>query len=213
MFFIIFCHEQVGRIVTGTGNGIITSTVPVWHSELCKAESRGKFVTVELSTNVVSVFTCLHVHGRDSIPKGGVAVAYWVDYGMSYVDSSAQWRFPIALQILFALTTISLICFLPETPRWLLSHDRDREAGEILLRLHTGQDPALIEKERLEIIAAIVEEREAQEALGGKRCVLFLRTKEIPVLIQAINTAPWPPSSPMENSVSFTELRSALPQW
>ncbi|KAI0933438.1 hypothetical protein AcV5_005585 [Taiwanofungus camphoratus] len=149
----------VGRIVTGTGNGIITSTVPVWHSELCKAESRGKFVTVELSTNV-----------------GGVAVAYWVDYGMSYVDSSAQWRFPIALQILFALTTISLICFLPETPRWLLSHDRDREAGEILLRLHTGQDPALIEKERLEIIAAIVEEREAQEALGGKSAMATIFT-------------------------------------
>lgn len=46
--------SQVGRIITGTGNGIITSTIPVWHAELCRAKSRGKFITVELSTNVVS---------------------------------------------------------------------------------------------------------------------------------------------------------------
>jgi len=44
----------VGRIITGTGNGIITSTIPVWHAELSKAQSRGKFITTELSTNVVS---------------------------------------------------------------------------------------------------------------------------------------------------------------
>lgn len=47
--------DQVGRIITGTGNGIITSTIPVWHAELSKAKSRGKFITTELSTNVVSL--------------------------------------------------------------------------------------------------------------------------------------------------------------
>ena len=45
---------QVGRIVTGTGNGVITSTIPVWHAEMLKPGSRGRFITMELSTNVVS---------------------------------------------------------------------------------------------------------------------------------------------------------------
>lgn len=34
----------VGRIIAGIGNGMNTSTIPVWHSELTKASSRGKGV-------------------------------------------------------------------------------------------------------------------------------------------------------------------------
>lgn len=49
----------------------------------------------------------------------GVMTAYWVDYGMSFVDSEAQFRFPLALQCLFALVTILLMVFLPESPRWV----------------------------------------------------------------------------------------------
>ena len=141
----------VGRIITGTGNGIITSTIPVWHAELSKAKSRGKFITTELSTNV-----------------GGVAVAYWVDYGMSYVDNGAQWRFPIALQIFFALSTIALITFLPETPRWLLSHDRREEAHEILSRLNIHEGPGEVERDLLAIETALAEERLAQAQVGAK---------------------------------------------
>ncbi|EJU02248.1 general substrate transporter [Dacryopinax primogenitus] len=79
----------VGRMITGTGNGIITSSIPVWHAELSKAKSRGKLITTELSTNV--------------------SVAYWVDCGMSFVNNEAAWRFPIALQVFFAVSTIVFI--------------------------------------------------------------------------------------------------------
>lgn len=37
----------VARIVTGLGNGINTSTLGIYQSETCSAESRGKLVTVE----------------------------------------------------------------------------------------------------------------------------------------------------------------------
>ncbi|GAD97952.1 hypothetical protein FG04062.1 [Paecilomyces variotii No. 5] len=141
----------VGRIITGIGNGVITSTIPVWHAELVRATNRGSFITTELSTNV-----------------GGVAVSYWVTYGFGYVDSGAQWRFPIALQIFFALSTIILISFLPETPRWLLNHDRSDEAVQVLQRLHGNEGLEVVERERLEIVTAIVEERLAQESLGQK---------------------------------------------
>jgi hypothetical protein len=47
-----------------------------------------------------------------------VMLAYWVDYGFSYIDSAAQFRFPLALQILFALVTALNLVFLPESPRW-----------------------------------------------------------------------------------------------
>lgn len=43
----------------------------------------------------------------------------FIDYGMSYVDNEAQFRFPIAFQIIFALITMAMMYFLPESPRWV----------------------------------------------------------------------------------------------
>lgn len=38
---------------------------------------------------------------------------------MSYVKNEAQFRFPIALQILFAIVTFFGVLCLPESPRWV----------------------------------------------------------------------------------------------
>ncbi|CAK7207184.1 hypothetical protein SEUCBS139899_009992 [Sporothrix eucalyptigena] len=149
----------IGRIITGLGNGMITSTIPVWHSEMLRAQSRGRFITTELSTNV-----------------GGVAVAYWVDYGLGFCKGPIQWRLPIALQIVFALSTISLISLLPETPRWLLNHDRDDEAMEVLRRLYSEDGEGTADRERVAIVTAIAQERLAQEQLGGKSALRMVFT-------------------------------------
>lgn len=139
----------VGRIVAGLGNGINTATIPVWHSELMKPTSRGKGLSIELAINIF-----------------GVMLSYWTDYGMSFVSSQAQFRFPIALQILFALVTIGLIVFLPESPRWLIAHGRSSEARHILWRLQPdaktmSPDHVIIDAEMKEIQHALEEEREA----------------------------------------------------
>lgn len=66
-----------------------------------KAHKRGKGLSIEFAINIF-----------------GVALAYWVDYGFSYVQNDAQFRFPLAMQILFALVTAVNLLFLPESPRW-----------------------------------------------------------------------------------------------
>ncbi|EXJ91913.1 hypothetical protein A1O3_00463 [Capronia epimyces CBS 606.96] len=139
----------VGRIVAGLGNGVNTSTIPVWHSELMKPTSRGKGLSIELAINIF-----------------GVMLSYWVDYGMSYVTSEAQFRFPIGFQIVFALITIALMLVLPESPRWLIAHGRSQEARNILWRLQgdvTSISPnnPIIDTELREIEHALNEEREA----------------------------------------------------
>ena len=40
-------HFIIGRIITGLGNGINTSTVPVWQSETSKSNDRGKLIMIE----------------------------------------------------------------------------------------------------------------------------------------------------------------------
>ncbi|CAH6718798.1 sugar transporter Stl1p [[Candida] jaroonii] len=108
----------IGRVITGVGNGLNTATIPVWQSEMSKAENRGRLVCLE---GAVIAF--------------GTLIAYWLDFGLSYVDSSVSWRFPVAFQIFFALILLIGIINLPESPRWLVAHDKKPEAMEILGKL------------------------------------------------------------------------------
>lgn len=150
----------VGRIVAGLGNGLNTSTIPVWHSELMQAHDRGKGLAIEFILNIF-----------------GVALAYWVDYGFSFVDNEAQFRFPIAFQIFFALVTFASIIFLPESPRWLLNHDREDEARHILWRLQPnaneiGEDSEIVNNEMAIIQHALYEEK---EVAGGTNFKALLK--------------------------------------
>ncbi|KAA8649623.1 uncharacterized protein ATNIH1004_002294 [Aspergillus tanneri] len=118
-----------------------------------KPTSRGKGLCIELAINIF-----------------GVALSYWVDYGMSYVQNEAQFRFPLALQILFAIATFGGVYRLPESPRWLVAHDRNEEARQILWSTQNNaktidmNDPS-ISRNLDEIQSAVTQEREA--ATGG----------------------------------------------
>ncbi|KAF9040276.1 general substrate transporter [Hymenopellis radicata] len=113
----------VGRVVTGVGNGMTTSTIPVWHSETSKSHNRGRNVCIELGVNIF-----------------GVMLAYWVDYGLRNNLTGYQWRLPLSLQVVFALITIFFVCFLPESPRWLASQGRVEEAREVIYMLETTEE-------------------------------------------------------------------------
>lgn len=55
---------------------------------------------------------------------GGVALAVWLDFGFFFLkNDSANWRFPIAFQAVFAIGIATLIFMLPGT--WLRSRPRD----------------------------------------------------------------------------------------
>lgn len=51
---------------------------------------------------------------------------------MSYVDSSASWRFPLLFSIVLASIVMAFIFTLPESPRWLIKVGRIDEAREVL---------------------------------------------------------------------------------
>ena len=109
----------IGRVITGLGNGMDTATIPVWQSEISKAENRGLLVNLEGSMVAVGTF-----------------IAYWLDFGLSYVDTSVQWRFPVAFQIVFALFLFFGVAQLPESPRWLIAHGLKDEAHYVLATLN-----------------------------------------------------------------------------
>ena len=65
----------------------------------------------------------------------GTLIAYWLDYGASYGPDNLVWRFPIAFQIIFGLFVSVGSIFLPESPRWLLTHERYEEAERVIAAL------------------------------------------------------------------------------
>ncbi|KAI1505769.1 general substrate transporter [Biscogniauxia marginata] len=109
----------IGRCITGIGNGINTSTVPTWQAECSSSHNRGKLICIE--------------GGNVAI---GTLIAYWIDYGCTYGPHAFVWRFPIAFQCVFAIIVIILMLQLPESPRWLLTKDRNEDAATVLAALN-----------------------------------------------------------------------------
>ncbi|KAH0839346.1 general substrate transporter [Lanmaoa asiatica] len=104
-----FAQLIFARIFTGLGNGLITSTVPTYHAEMSPAAKRGRLIMIE---GTMIVF--------------GVTVAYFVTW------SSAQWRVPLALQIVLEIIIVTCIGFLPESPRWLVKHGHHAQAIAVI---------------------------------------------------------------------------------
>jgi hypothetical protein len=69
------------------------------------------------------------------------------DIGFSFIEhQEVAWRFPLAIQILFAVVIFSSILNLPESPRWLVMQGRNEEALEILecLNEKSRDDPYIV---------------------------------------------------------------------
>lgn len=126
----------IGRFVAGVGNGMNTASIPVWQSETVPARHRGHVMVLQLALNQV-----------------GNVTSQWINYGMTFIASNSMaWRFPLAFQMFFAILTILLVPFLPDSPRWLVLKNRNDEALEVIRRLG---GPRRSEEENRSMHAAI----------------------------------------------------------
>jgi MFS family permease len=112
----------VGRVITGVGNGMNTSTIPTYQAECSRTSNRGLLICIEGATIAF-----------------GTLIAYWIDFGSSYGSPDLTWRFPIAFQIVFGLFIIFGMMVLPESPRWLFTRERYEE-GETVIAALMGKE-------------------------------------------------------------------------
>lgn len=106
------------RFLNGAAVGILTSTVPPYIGELTKPKHRGLLMSLELvigSTGLMTAFWCLLGFGNYTGPVG--------------------WRVPLALQAAFVVITITMLCWAPESPRWLCEVGRVEEGERVLAQL------------------------------------------------------------------------------
>ena len=86
----------------------------------------------------------------------GVALAYWVDFGFTRLDTQVSWRFPIALQSFFCLLSFMGMVVLPDTPRWYYSKGRIEEGDKVLARLFARPvDSEEVQQQKQDILETI----------------------------------------------------------
>ena len=107
-----------GRVITGIGNGMNTSTIPTYQAECSKTSNRGLLICIE--GGIIAI---------------GTAIAYWIDFGAHYGPPDLVWRFPIAFQIFFGILIIVGMTYLPESPRYLIAHGKVEEGTRVLAAL------------------------------------------------------------------------------
>lgn len=114
-----FAQLIVARIVLGLGSGALIATVSAWQAELSRPRSRGA-----------------HVSAFGMFAGFGGAVGNWLEYGMQFdKTTSASWRVALAFPLVFTIALAVLMCFLPESPHWLIKKKREAEAKAILERV------------------------------------------------------------------------------
>lgn len=161
-----YAHMLVARVVTGVGNGLLTSTVPAYQSECAKPHRRGQLVL-----------------WMGSLITFGIMISYWVNLGCYFIDNDAAWRFPMAFQIFFAIVMIACMYGfkLPDSPRWLVSKGRYAEAVAVLAALdNTSIDDPEVRRTFHGIIDAAMQESKAafsvRELLTHGKSQHFRRT-------------------------------------
>ncbi|GBE84032.1 MFS glucose transporter mfs1 [Sparassis crispa] len=135
----------VGRVISGIAVGIASAVVPVYQSEITPPAIRGRMVSLQ----------------QWSI-TWGILLQYFVEFGCSYINGVASFRIPWGLQMIPAIILSLGMLIFPESPRWLVDHDRPEEALEVLADLHGNgnADEELVQLEFAEIREQVRFERE-----------------------------------------------------
>jgi MFS transporter, SP family, galactose:H+ symporter len=111
----------IGRAIVGLGVGSVSSTVPLYLSEIAPPALRGRLVTIQ------QIMITL-----------GILVSYCVDLIFA---GSGSWRAMFAVGLLPAGILLVGMLRSPETPAWLDAHGDEERAREVVLQV-AGEDEA-----------------------------------------------------------------------
>lgn len=127
------------RLFLGIAIGVASFTVPLYIAEIAPAKSRGRLVSMfQLMVTI------------------GILLSYMSDTFWADENKLDCWRWMFWAGVVPALVLLVGMCFVPETPRWLLSKGRLKECRKVLQKIEPentvndliGQMEVEIEKDR-----------------------------------------------------------------
>jgi sugar porter (SP) family MFS transporter len=108
------------RIVAGTAIGIASFVAPLYITEIAPVNIRGKLVSI----NQLAL-------------TSGIVASYLIDY--VFADTQA-WRWMFAMAVIPAAAFGFGLIFIPDSPRWLVSHGRAAQARSALTRIRAPEE-------------------------------------------------------------------------
>ncbi|KAL0944796.1 hexose transporter [Colletotrichum truncatum] len=147
----VFCYNAriyvLTRFILGMGSMFVSASCPVLLTELAHPRQRSFMVS-----------------GYGSLFFVGSLVVAWIAFGSLHIPSQWSWRIPTILQLFPPATQLLLIFLVPESPRWLVSHNRHSEAKNILVQFHADGKPhdSIVSSQYTEICQAIELDQQSQ---------------------------------------------------
>jgi sugar porter (SP) family MFS transporter len=191
-----------GRFILGIGVGVEGGCVGIYISECVPPELRG---------NLVSIYQLMIAFGE--------VVGYAV--GAIFFDVPGSWRFMLGSSIVFSSILWAGMCFLPESPRWLVSKGKTGRAWEVWKSLRDVSDPRNLEeflimevtvKNEIERSAAVVWYRRYLEVCAyprNRRALVYASAMIFFGQMTGINAVMYNMSNLMAK-MNFTERESVL---
>lgn len=108
----------IGRVVMGLGVGGLDAVVPVYTSELSEDDARGTALAQEFQANIF-----------------GLNMAFIINMAVTHNLGKASewaWRIPIICMQIYPVLLFSGTTLLPETPRWLVMHEKTDRAKKAI---------------------------------------------------------------------------------
>ncbi|EXJ83762.1 hypothetical protein A1O1_07389 [Capronia coronata CBS 617.96] len=138
----------VSRFIVGVGNGCAFLCAPVYLAEVLPLKWRGVGLGLFMA--------CFYVGGL---------LAAGITYCTAKMQSTWAWRLPSAIQGVLTVISVTVLPFVPETPRWLMYHVRPEEALRAIAATHGdgNHEGALVLATYKEIVDSIAEEKKASK--------------------------------------------------
>ncbi|HSX11806.1 MAG TPA: sugar porter family MFS transporter [Chlamydiales bacterium] len=110
----------IGRIVVGIAIGVASYVGPLYISEMAPQKHRGALVAL----NQLAI-------------TAGILLSYIVDY---YFSFTSNWRWMLGFGVIPGILLFLGMLYLPESPRWLLSHGEEEQARKNLLPIRGSEE-------------------------------------------------------------------------
>ena len=129
-----FVMLVVARMLGGMGIGVASIVCPMYISEISVARSRGMLVSLyqlAVTIGVVGAYVSNYylLHYAQSDPQLGSLT--------HKIFVSEWWRGMLGVGVVPSLIFFIAVCFIPESPRWLILKGREQKAEGVLSRIYT----------------------------------------------------------------------------
>ena len=166
-----FTGLVIYRFIGGMGVGIASMLSPMYISEISPPGRRGRLVALYQLAITVGILCAFFVNNLLLNISRNPGIVF--DGGVALIFKEEAWRAMLGMEALPAVTFFILVFTIPESPRWLIVHGKERKAEVILDKIASTLDA---QKEIREIRETLAMEKGSWKMLWepGMRMAVFL---------------------------------------